>query len=203
MSNDTLQSPQMKTCTKCHIEKPLSEFYKRKDGKCGVRSNCKLCSAEKQCLYQEANREQIAEYYRQYYEENREYYRQHYQENKKKIAKIKRKYRKANREHIAEYKRQWERDNPEKVRSYSQNRRARKFNAEGTHTAQEIRDLYAGQDGKCWYCGVDVGDDYEVDHFIPLADGGSNDVGNLRISCMPCNRSKGSKDPHEWSGRLL
>ena len=32
-----------KVCGSCGIEKPISEFYERKDAKCGVRSRCKLC----------------------------------------------------------------------------------------------------------------------------------------------------------------
>ena len=33
----------MKICTKCHKEKELSEFYKEKTGKFGVRADCKTC----------------------------------------------------------------------------------------------------------------------------------------------------------------
>ena len=32
-----------KECTKCHKFKSLSEFYKRKDRKCGYKSQCKEC----------------------------------------------------------------------------------------------------------------------------------------------------------------
>jgi hypothetical protein len=34
----------MKTCTKCGIEKPKSEFHKHKDYKDSLQSNCKGCS---------------------------------------------------------------------------------------------------------------------------------------------------------------
>lgn len=33
----------MKTCCKCGIDKPLTDFYVRKDAPCGVRSKCKEC----------------------------------------------------------------------------------------------------------------------------------------------------------------
>ena len=33
----------MKTCTKCHVHKPLEGFYKRKDRKNGYKSHCKKC----------------------------------------------------------------------------------------------------------------------------------------------------------------
>jgi hypothetical protein len=33
----------MKTCTTCHIEKPLDEFYRKATGKYGVGAICKIC----------------------------------------------------------------------------------------------------------------------------------------------------------------
>ena len=114
-----------------------------------------------------------------------------------------RRYREENREKIAERHRRYRKRNPEKTRVYSLNRRSRKRKAKGAHTSQDIKSLYEGQAGKCWYCACDVGDDFHVDHFIPLSKGGSNDVGNLRIACPTCNLSKNASHPHDWDGRLL
>lgn len=36
----------MKKCSKCHLEKELSEFHKRTNRPCGVRSICKECYKE-------------------------------------------------------------------------------------------------------------------------------------------------------------
>lgn len=36
-----------KICSSCGVEKPHSEFYKQKDKKDGLRSNCKTCISEK------------------------------------------------------------------------------------------------------------------------------------------------------------
>lgn len=35
---------------------------------------------------------------------------------------------------------------------------------------------------------------HEVDHIIPLAAGGSNDLGNLRTLCTVCHRDKSRRD---------
>ena len=35
-----------KICTKCHIEKDISEFYKQKGKKDGLKSHCKVCFLE-------------------------------------------------------------------------------------------------------------------------------------------------------------
>lgn len=47
---------------------------------------------------------------------------------------------------------------------------------------------------KCQYCGASAPDAIlEVDHIIPVADGGDNDMMNLITSCRDCNRGKGKK----------
>jgi 5-methylcytosine-specific restriction endonuclease McrA len=46
-----------KTCTKCHTEKPLSEFHKAKSGKYGLTSTCKPCAALIAKKWYEKNRE--------------------------------------------------------------------------------------------------------------------------------------------------
>lgn len=47
-------------------------------------------------------------------------------------------------------------------------------------------------DGHCWYCGrlTNPFSNFEIDHFQPLADGGTNDLSNLVPACTTCNRSK-------------
>jgi hypothetical protein len=36
----------MKTCSKCKVEKELTEYHKRSNRPCGVRSQCKACYLE-------------------------------------------------------------------------------------------------------------------------------------------------------------
>jgi len=52
----------------------------------------------------------------------------------------------------------------------------------------------AAFDGRCGYCGVPetfVGGALEIDHFHPLAAGGSDAIENLVYACTTCNRFKG------------
>jgi hypothetical protein len=52
--------------------------------------------------------------------------------------------------------------------------------------------------GRCGYCGVSetsVGGELEIDHFHPLASGGSDDIENLVYACTACNRFKGDYAP--------
>lgn len=45
----------MKTCSKCHIEKPLEEFYKDRSAKDGLDHRCKVCAKEKSRLWAAKN----------------------------------------------------------------------------------------------------------------------------------------------------
>lgn len=42
---------------------------------------------------------------------------------------------------------------------------------------------------RCVACGA-TGVRFEVDHIVPLANGGSNELQNLRTLCVPCHRKR-------------
>jgi 5-methylcytosine-specific restriction enzyme A len=48
---------------------------------------------------------------------------------------------------------------------------------------------------QCRQCGTSS--PLEIDHIIPLAVGGTNDLSNLQVLCRPCNRQK----KHRLNGR--
>lgn len=105
-----------------------------------------------------------------------------------------------------EYEKRWfQEGGNEIVKANTRNRRARLRQAEGHHTAKDIRKQYELQKGKCYYCQSKVGIKYHVDHVIPVTRGGSNYPSNLVISCSHCNESKNNRLPHEWfeGGRLM
>ncbi len=58
--------------------------------------------------------------------------------------------------------------------------------------------LRARERGKCALCGIDLvmelGDDYHIDHIVPLSKGGCNDLVNLQLLCKACNLSKSNSD---------
>ena len=56
----------------------------------------------------------------------------------------------------------------------------------------EMRDiLYDAQQGICGGCGRELEKEFmELDHILPRADGGVNDITNRIMLCSPCNRKK-------------
>lgn len=61
------------------------------------------------------------------------------------------------------------------------------------------RDQYA-----CFYCGKrqSEGAVLNLDHFIPRALGGTNELGNLFTACEGCNKRKGKIGPGDILRRL-
>ncbi len=57
---------------------------------------------------------------------------------------------------------------------------------------QRIDALLAAQ-GRCKACRVKVGDTFEIDHIIPLFQGGRHEPDNWQVLCQPCHR--GEKTP--------
>lgn len=65
----------------------------------------------------------------------------------------------------------------------------------GKHTKKDVSELYDLQEGMCFYCGASLSPDgkktFEVDHFIPIIEGGGDGVNNIVLSCPACNSMKG------------
>lgn len=61
----------MKKCTKCGVEQGLEEFYKHKDKKDGLRSNCKNCLMKQNKTHYQKNKQHIKEYIKKYRKENK------------------------------------------------------------------------------------------------------------------------------------
>lgn len=162
--------------------------------------------------YRERNRELINAKKRKWTQENLKHLAKYNKEYKKRFperaAKWNRDYAKRNREKIYKTKREYNDKNKLKIRTWSAARRARERMAEGTYSDADVKRMLKSQKWKCASCKARLAEKsgYHVDHIHPLALGGSNWPENLQILCMPCNISKGAKDPIQWAnenGRLL
>lgn len=175
--------PAEKPCTSCRDVKPAtSEFFAKKPGcRGGLSSRCKNCDNAYRRAWKKANPEKTAQY--------------------QTVSAAR------NIQSRKESKRAWKLRNADVVREQKRlsqrRRRARRKNANGSHTIADVRLQYKSQMGQCWWCGVLVGEKYEVDHRIPLAAGGDDGPANICVACPSCNRLKTNKMPWEWNGRLL
>lgn len=95
----------------------------------------------------------------------------------------------------AERTKQWAKNNPDRVKTNARNGKQKRKNVPGKHTAQDIAAIIKLQKGKCAYCKVKLGKKRHIDHIVPVSKGGTNDRQNLQITCIPCNLTKGARDP--------
>lgn len=80
----------------------------------------------------------------------------------------------------------------------ARNRRARIKGNGGTHTVEDIRELFFEQKGMCGLCELPLEtDNFHVDHWKPLSKGGSNDKSNLKLLHPKCNLIKHDNLPSE------
>ena len=138
--------------------------------------------------------------------------RAYYRANTERTAKRVKAYRLANPEATKKRTRSWQLANPEKMRvgyaryrqahpekarAYTHLRKAKKRNCSYSNfSAAELKVRLAEFDG-CCYCGQ-AKVDMHLDHFLPLASGGSHVLSNLVVACPSCNMRKSDRDPYEW-----
>lgn len=93
----------------------------------------------------------------------------------------------------------WQAANPEAVRVHRQNRRAREIDSGGQLSSGLAERLFKLQRGKCACgCKQPLGDDYHLDHIMPLALGGSNTDDNIQLLRSTCNLQKSRKHPIDF-----
>lgn len=72
-----MDNEKTKICRECHQEKPISEFYKRKQEKDGIHYDCKVCQKLKNKIYKskDENKVKQKEYDRLYYIDHSDYHK--------------------------------------------------------------------------------------------------------------------------------
>lgn len=199
--------PGQKRCTRCKEVFPADEIHFRyRKSHNALFSKCRQCEHLRDAELRHENAEQIQASQLRYI-----------QNHPDRVKATKVKWDKANTDQRSIYAKQryvenrdellakcreWQIANPEKRKARNQKRRSLRHNAEGTHTSDQIRELYQEQNGLCAYCGVRImwGIPYDVhlDHVTPLSRGGSNWIDNILLCCQPCNLSKSKRMLDEW-----
>lgn len=207
----------MKTCSKCRVTKPRTEFHKASTKSDGLRSRCKQCALIDAAAYRSENPDTVkktqAAFRAAHPDEHKARCAAWYTENRdKKLARDAARHRKnpskklessaawraANKERCRANLAEWHKVNPEYHRISEQNRRARKRANGGRLSPGLAAKLFKLQKGKCACCHVSIADGNHLDHRIPVALGGPNEDWNMQLLCGPCNLSKGAKHPVEF-----
>lgn len=87
----------------------------------------------------------------------------------------------------------WKALHPEQHRAVMAAARNNRRNASGFFTADEIAQLDFQQMGYCALCGEPYGDNYSIDHIIPITKGGVHWIYNIQLTHLDCNRRKNNK----------
>ena len=196
----------MKHCKKCGCE---TERYA--DG------DCKPCADTRSAAYRAANLERLRAKDAAYRAANREKRKAkdaaYRAANRDKVLAKAAAYRADNRDNCIAYGARWRAANreqaraaiaawaaatPDKLRAYAQNRRARKRERGGKLSPDIAARLLKLQKGKCACCRQKLGDDYHLDHIVPLALGGANTDENMQLLRAVCNLQKSTKHPAEF-----
>lgn len=179
-----------KTCARCRqlLPRNAETFGVDSRNRDGLKGRCRECIA----AHRKENIDDAREYARNYALRPD----QHQKKLERNAA-----YRAANLERMRAIRAAWKKRNREKERVYSARRR------EGwiTRTIRSalVEELLMEQSGLCRWCSHALGDDFHLDHVVPLSRGGTNDPSNLVLACPPCNTSKGAKTIQEWRPDLL
>lgn len=215
-----------KSCPGCGQWKTRDLFSKCAGHLDGLNTYCKECNSRRYAdwegknkdarkaykkAYTERNRDRISKGHRAWYERNIDHVRQYsasiadklranYMANRDEILARHREYRRSlsPEEKAArnERYRDYAKAHPEIKRSSSNAYRARKRAASGYSSPADIEAIRVAQGNRCYICGKKL-KKYHIDHFIPLAKGGTNDPGNLRLACPKCNQHKSDRHPHD------
>ena len=190
----------MKQCTSCKQFFPATTefFHTNNQQASGLHPRCKTCRAkERSARYEingEAERAQMREYAKEHSKEAVNRVANWREEN----PESRKEFRERHKDRLRQIDREYVKNHLDAFAVRNRNRRAAVRNSEGTHTLEDIHQLYKEQNGNCAYCGVSLGNKYHVDHIVPIARGGSNYPSNLALACADCNLSKGSKLLEEW-----
>ena len=185
-----------KICTKCHIEKPMTNEYfainKRQSS--GFHPSCKECKRQKDKIDYATNPNPRLIQAKIWHKNNRE---------RKRLYD--RAYREQNFERIAAKKKAdfeiYKAKNQLKVRAMSAaNAHKRRTLLTNQIAAKDLISLTNRFGNRCAYCRTvfSVENKLEFDHVVPLSRGGRHSIGNLLPACLLCNRNKSYKFVMEW-----
>ena len=197
----------IKKCSKCGklLVANTMNFRKKKDGKYGLRAECKQCKSKLDKEYRQNNLEEIRkkdrERNRHLEDERKEYIKKYREEHKEEISEQRKVYYENNKEKIKKYNKEYNKDNPHIKFNSDSKRRELKENQGSGITKEQWFDMMMFFDFKCAYSGVYIGGNSEyrtIDHIVSLNKNGEHEIWNCVPMHLSYNSSKRVQDMLEW-----
>lgn len=186
-----LEGIDAKICNTCGDMKSFDSFSKKKSGKYGFNSQCKVCKCEYDKKKYNKNKD--------CYKESNKKYRH---SNKSKISNKDRVYYENNKNKIKERRKIYYQNNKEYFIEKSRYRRVLEQESKGNFTEKEFVKYSLDFFGwKCAYSGLDIRNDKSNchrDHIIPISKCGDNGIWNIVPSLDYINLSKSDANMEEW-----
>ena len=191
----------VKICTRCKIQKPVSEFYWSKRN--GFEGRCKPCKSELAAIHYAANKQRIIAQQLGYYHANKERLlpvrkeQRSSPERKQALADYQREYLSCpeKKARHAGYTRVWRKRNPILAKALGalkeRQRRARQAKAAVVLTPQELKQV------ELVYLNAanlsTLGVKHHVDHIHPVSKGGTDHPDNLQVLTQTANAMKSAR----------
>lgn len=190
-----------KRCSKCGIEKELSEFHERPSVEDGHRAECKECSAALSREYHQSHQKEQAKAGRKYRQSHKieevERHRKYRSSHKIEIAEKNGKYYQSHKTEESERGRKYRLTEKGKLsrKRRNHNRRARIKNTKANLTIEQWDKILTIQKNKCNICKKKFITKRlpTMDHIVPLSHGGNLSFENVQALCQSCNSRKYNK----------
>ena len=181
----------VKFCKKC-----LCETERHPDGR------CKPCKRAYLYEWRRLNPDKFRAIQKKWDDKNKDHLKAAasflYLENRDSKILYAKEYYEVNKDKLAPKRKAWQRANLEACRISDHKRRAAKVDAGGTLSKGLAKKLFSLQKGKCPCCGLPLGENFHMDHIVPLARGGSNTDDNIQLLRQRCTTRKHAKDPIDF-----
>lgn len=217
-----------KRCSKCGIEKELSEFHKHKEFRDGHQYVCKECTASKARIYYQTHKGKRRKYLKKRKQEILKQARIYRKEHKAEIAKYQQEYQQTHKTEITKRKYEYNRAHkPERqeylkthkkyiakrykkytltpngkvaIKRRSHKRRAQIKTTENTLTLNQWNKILSMQNNRCNICNkrFTVKRPPTTDHIIPLSKNGGLTFENVQALCQSCNSRKYNKSDTQF-----
>jgi 5-methylcytosine-specific restriction endonuclease McrA len=122
----------------------------------------------------------------------------YYKKNSAKIAISRAKWNDSNKEKKYLLGVVWRSKNKALLHVYANNRRALVKKCGGRLSKDISQKLFKIQNGLCACCRKPLGDNFHLDHIMPMALGGSNTDDNIQLLRSRCNQQKHAKHPVDF-----